>query len=46
MIELTFLRELMLISQTNRKSAISVTFCIFPNKGFKFQLDVCNVCLA
>ena len=39
-----FLKELMLIRQVNQKSAIFVTIGIFLNKGFKFQLNVCNGC--
>ena len=37
MIELTFLKELMLIKQANQKSALYVTIVFFLNKGFKFQ---------
>ena len=55
-IELTFLKELMLIKQANQKS---VTFfavgdirrcwwhsslLVFLNKGFKFEADACNGC--
>ena len=36
MIELMFLKELMLIRQANQKSAIFVTIGIFINKAFKF----------
>ena len=36
MIELTFLSELMLIRQANKKAQ--------TNKGFKFQSNVCNGC--
>ena len=42
MIELTFLKELMLIRQENQKNAIFATIDIFLNKGFKFQPNVCN----
>ena len=44
MIELTFMKELMLIRQANQKSSIFVTVGIFLNKGFKFQSNVCNGC--
>ena len=44
-IELTFLKELMLIKQANQKGAMFVTTAIFLNKGFKFQPNVCNRCL-
>ena len=37
-IELTFLKELVLIRQANQKGAI------FVNKGSKFQPNVCNRC--
>ena len=43
MIELTFLKELMLIKQVNQKSEILFTF-VFLNKGFTFQPNVCNRC--
>ena len=36
MIELTFVKELMLIRQTNQKIETFVTIGIFLNKGFKF----------
>ena len=39
-----FLKELILIKQTNKKSAIFVTIGIFLNKGFKFQPNLCNRC--
>ena len=42
MIELTFLKELMLIRLANQKSAIFVTLSIFLNKAFIFQPNVCN----
>ena len=44
MIELTFLKELILIKQVLQKSAIFITIGIFFNKGFKFQTYVCNRC--
>ena len=44
MIELTFLKELMLIRQANRKSAIFVTTDIFLDKVFNFQPHVSNGC--
>ena len=37
MIELMFLKELMLIRQTNQKSAIFVTIGIFQIKGLSFN---------
>ena len=43
MIELTFLKELMLIKQANQECEISHHGC-FLDKGFKFQISVCNVC--
>ena len=43
-IELTFLNGLMLIKQTNQKSAIFATIGILLNKGFKFQPNICNRC--
>ena len=42
MIQLTFLKALILIKQLHHKSAIFVTNGIFLDKGFKFQPDVCN----
>ena len=42
--ELTFLKELMLIKQVHQKSVIFITIGIFLNKGFKFQRYVCNRC--
>ena len=42
MIELTFLKELMLVSEANLKSVIFVTIGIFSNKGFKLQPNVCK----
>ena len=44
MIELTFLKELMLIREVNQKSTIFFTICIFLDKEFNFHLDVCNGC--
>ena len=44
MIELTFLKELMLMKQVHKKSAIFVTFNKFLGKGFKFQPSVSNRC--
>ena len=44
MIELTFLKESMLMRQANQKSATFVTIGSFLKKGFKFQLNVCNGC--
>ena len=44
MIELTFLKELMLIRRAIQKSAIFITVCIFLEKGFSFQLCACNGC--
>ena len=43
MIELTFLKELMLVKQVHEKSVIFVTVGIFKI-GFKFQPNVCNRC--
>ena len=44
MIELTFLKELMLMKQANQMRVIIVHIGIFLNKGFKFQTYVCNRC--
>ena len=44
MIELTFLKELMLIAQVNQKSMLFDTIFFFLNKGFKFEPNVCNGC--
>ena len=44
MIELTFLKKLMSIRQANQKSEIFVTICIFLDKNFLFQRNVCNGC--
>ena len=42
LIELTFLKELILIKQVNQKSVVFVTIGIFLNKGFKFAPNICN----
>ena len=42
MMELTFLKELMLIRQANQKSVIFVTIGTSQIRGFKFQPDVNN----
>ena len=46
MIELTFLKELILIRQANQKNVIFVTIDIwyFLDKGFKFQPNISNGC--
>ena len=45
MIELTFLKELMLvIKQVDQKSAIFFHYWYFLNYSFKFQPNVCNRC--
>ena len=44
MVELTFLKELMLIRRAIQKNAIFITVCIFLEKGFSFQLCACNGC--
>ena len=44
MIELTFLKELMLMRQANQKGVMFITIGIFLNKGFKFQPYVYNSC--
>ena len=44
MIELMFLKELMLIRQANQKIVMFITIGIFLNKGVKFQSYVCNRC--
>ena len=44
MIEVTFLKELMLIRQVNQKSAIFVTIVFFLNKEFKFRPNVWYRC--
>ena len=43
MIELTFLKELMLTRQENQKNYIW-HYWYFLNKGFKFQPNICNRC--
>ena len=42
MIELTFLKELMLIIQAYQKSVIFAIICIFLDKGLKSRPDFCN----
>ena len=42
MIELKFLKELILVRHANQKSVMFVAVRIFLDKGFKFQPDVCN----
>ena len=42
MIELTFLKELMLIKQAHQKSVMLVTISISLNYSFKSQPNVCN----
>ena len=44
MLELKFLKELMLIKQANQKSVIFVTIGIFLDKSFMFQPNVYNRC--
>ena len=44
MIELTLVRELMLIKRVHQKSVIVVTICIVLDKGIKFQTNICNGC--
>ena len=44
MIELTFLKELMLIRQVNQKSVIFVCIGILKIKGFNYKPDVFNGC--
>ena len=41
MIELTFMKELMLIRQVEQKSAIFITIGFFK-KRFKFQANICQ----
>ena len=43
LIELTFLKKLILIKQKHQKSMIFVIW-YFLNYSFKFELDVCNRC--
>ena len=48
MIELTFLKELMLIRKkrvSNQKRCDICHYWYFLEKGFKFQPNVCNGCL-
>ena len=42
MIELTFLRESVLINQVHEKSVIIVTICIVLHKWITFRANVCN----
>ena len=44
MIELTFLKELMLIKEVHQKSVIFVFIWYFLNYSFKFQPNVSNRC--
>ena len=44
MIELTFLKELIIIKQKLKNSVMFVAISIFLEKGFKFQSYVCNDC--
>ena len=44
MIELTFVKELMLIAQVNQKSMLFVNIFFKKNKGIKFEPNVCNGC--
>ena len=44
MIKLTFLKELMLIKQVDKRNAILFTIGSFKDKGFQTQLNVCNGC--
>ena len=43
MIELTFMKELMLIKQVHQKSDVC-HYWYFLNYSFKFQPDLCNRC--
>ena len=43
MIELTFLKEVVLVKQVHQKSVI-FHYCYFINYSFKFQPNVCNRC--
>ena len=43
MIELKFLKELMLIRQANERNMMSIII-VFLNKGFTFQPNVCHRC--
>ena len=44
MIGKMFLREFMLIGQTDQKECDICHYWYFLNKGSKFQPDVCNGC--
>ena len=44
MIELKFLKELILIKQVHQKNVIIATIVFFLNEGFKFQADICKGC--
>ena len=44
MIELAFLKELMLIKQANSKECDICHYWYFLIKGFKFQPNICNGC--
>ena len=44
MIELTFLKRLMLVRQAHPKSVAFFTIGMFLYNGFKFQPRVCNGC--
>ena len=44
LIELTFLKELMLIKQVHQKSAMFITIGIFLNYTFLFQLNISDRC--
>ena len=44
MIELTLLKELMLIKQVHQKSVMFVNTGYFLNYSFKFQPNVCHRC--
>ena len=46
MIELMFLKEIILTKQVHEKSAIFFTIGIFLNKQLKFQTYLCNRCYA
>ena len=44
MIEMTFLKQLILIREMHQKSVIFVTIDTFLDKEFKFEIYVCNGC--
>ena len=44
MIELTFLKESILIRKKHQRRLIFATIGIFLDKEFRFQPDVCNRC--